>query len=95
MENLSNISGNLGISRLWRYLPEPASSIAGTFSDIFQRITQSAAPIQGTGTDGQLASLMAEQLAQQEKMQAISLFSNVAKAEHECQMAPIRNIRVG
>jgi len=88
--------GNLfNFGRLIRYLPEPGSGTAGAFGQILSSITKATAPVEGGGVDNQLANLMSEQLAQQERLQMVSLYSNVAKSEHETQMAPIRNIRVG
>ena len=48
-----------------------------------------------TGIDPTYAALIEKQLAMQEQMQLVSLYSNIIKSEHETQMAAVRNIRIG
>ncbi len=44
---------------------------------------------------GTLTSLLQQQIQVQREMQVISMHSNIAKSQHEAEMAPVRNMRVG
>ena len=95
MGAIDSISSFLGLGRLGRYLPEPVGNIAGGFKAILDQLGGATAPLEGGSKEEVLSNLMAAQIAEQQKMQVISLYSNVSKSEHEANMAPIRNIRVG
>jgi len=44
---------------------------------------------------GELTDLLTTQFQLQQQMQVVSMISNIQHAEHEMQMAPIRNMRIG
>lgn len=86
-------------SRLLRYPPEPRSSfgswaqVAGsTVGSIANTAANSGVGL-GLGTD--LTSLLNQQIQIQREMQVVSMQSNISRSQHEMEMAPIRNMRIG
>jgi hypothetical protein len=48
------------------------------------------------GSGGEdLTQLLNMQIQIQREMQVVSMISNIAKSQHEMEMAPVRNMRVG
>lgn len=42
-----------------------------------------------------ITNLLNQQIQIQQLMQTVSMASNIARSQHETEMAPIRNMRVG
>lgn len=93
-----------------RYLPEPSPAGSEIFSDFLnvargtlQRVLESASSSAFGGAvggvpltaGGELAELIALQIATQQEMQVTTLVSNIERSKHESKMSAIRNIRVG
>ena len=82
-----------------RYSPEPRSMLGQWASAATSAVTQVASTALGGGvlpdptTD--LAALLQQQIQIQLEMQMWTARSNIARSEHEIQMAPVRNMRVG
>ena len=81
------------------FAAEPKSSLGRNFKSLVSSLgisgglgTQLTSAL--SGLDPQSATLIAEQVRQEQQMQTVSLISNVDHAKHEMAMAPIRNIRV-
>ena len=93
----SDSSGALGIatgtSKLLRALPSPQSSALEFGSNLVSSGLNVAAGLVSGGDLG-LGDLLTTQIQVQREMQIISMASNVAKSEHEMNMAPIRNLRL-
>jgi hypothetical protein len=83
-----------GASTLTRMLPEPRSSLA-SFGESMLATGMGALGSVMTGGGMDLTSLLNTQIQIQREMQVISMASNIAKSQHETEMAPIRNMRVG
>ncbi len=88
-------------SGLVRQPPEPRNS-AGQWGQVLASTLSSATgTVLGATTGGALgsASQFADLLDQQTQiqliMQTVTMQSNISKSEHEIEMAPIRNMRVG
>jgi hypothetical protein len=98
---LSN--GGLGVgvasSNVWRAVPEPRSSLASWGRSLLQAgMTTAETLVGGAGNVldvGSLTTLLQQQIQVQREMQVISMQSNIAKSQHEAEMAPVRNMRVG
>lgn len=75
-----------------RFIPEPKSGL-----DTFQSVARAVSTIAGglVGIDPEYRSLIEKQLQLQEQMQRVSMESNLARTEHETEMTPIRNLRLG
>ncbi|MDD2943944.1 MAG: hypothetical protein PHC51_13385 [bacterium] len=79
------------------YLPEPSLSPTGMFNglvDLVSQLGKVSVPGAGVVQDMGFASLLEQQRIQQERMQKISMISNIEKSEHEAKMAAIHNMRV-
>jgi hypothetical protein len=82
-----------------RYPPEPRSStgnwaqVAGSTLGSVAGTAASAGLGLGLGTD--LTGLLNQQIQIQQEMQVISMQSNISRSQHEMEMAPIRNMRIG
>lgn len=79
------------------YNPEPRNTVGSVFGSLLG-VAKSAlggAVPTSVGIEPEYASLLSEQLHQQEQMQLVSLYSNIEKSKHETQMAAIRNVRAG
>lgn len=90
---------SVGNSPMLRYAPEPRSSfgnwaqVAGSTLGSVAGTAASTGLGFGIGTD--LPALLNQQLQIQQEMQVVSMKSNVMRSQHEMEMAPIRNMRVG
>jgi len=97
MSDVSAITPASSYDDLTHLAPEPQNGL----SDVFGSVLKTATSVLGgavsstVGIDPQYASLLSEQMKQQEQMQLVSLYSNVEKSKHETQMSAIRNVRVG
>lgn len=86
-----------------RYPPEPRSSLTSglgqwaTTATSAVRQVAAAAVSSGFFPDptGDLGALLQQQIQIQLEMQVWTARSNIARSEHEIQMAPVRNMRVG
>jgi hypothetical protein len=95
--------GSYGVSvagsRLLRYPPEPRSSwgswaqVAGSTVGSVANTAANTGLGLGLGTD--LTGLLNQQIQIQREMQVISMQSNISRSQHEMEMAPIRNMRIG
>lgn len=89
----------VGGSPMYRYAPEPRSSfgswaqVAGSTVGSVAGAAAGAGLGLGLGTD--LTSLLNQQIQIQQEMQVISMQSNISRSQHEMEMAPIRNMRIG
>lgn len=99
---VSSSNGNLGVSvnasTLFRAAPEPRNSLssavkslAATGSDFMGGVLPGLDPFAGAGLD----TLLNQQIQIQLVMQKVSMASNIARSQHEMEMAPIRNMRLG
>ena len=98
---MSDEIGKLGtgfdLGPMPRFEPEPASSIS--FTKVINGLVNVARGAAGTATDplgfkGTLDDLVGQQIEVQKLMLETSLKSNLEKARHDMEMAPVRNIRV-
>jgi hypothetical protein len=85
---------SMGASSLTRMLPEPRSSLASFGQSVLSTGMGAIGSVM-TGGSMDLTSLLNTQIQIQQQMQVISMASNIAKSQHETEMAPIRNMRVG
>jgi hypothetical protein len=99
---VSSSNGNLGVSvnasTLFRAAPEPRNSLgsavkslAATGAGVVGDILPGVNPFLGTGLEDMLNQQMQIQLL----MQDVSMRSNILRSQHEMEMAPIRNMRLG
>ncbi len=99
---ISSSNGNLGMSvnasSLFRTAPEPRNSLgsavkslAASGADLVGGVVPGLDPFLGTGLD----SLINQQIQIQLLMQQVSMVSNIARSQHEMEMAPVRNMRLG
>ena len=90
---------SVGSSQLVRSAPEPRSSFgswASTAGSVVSSVGNSVANIAVPSMDiGNLTNLLNQQMQFQQVMQKVSMASNVMRSQHEAEMAPIRNMRVG
>lgn len=91
---LAGLGLNLGGSLLARALPEPRSSLAQWGRAAVNTGMNAVGTLVGTGSS-ELTDLLNLQIQIQREMQVISMASNIAKSQHEMEMAPVRNMRVG
>ena len=78
------------------YVPEPAVTGTGMFSDVMDAVgTVAEAGLSDIplGMAGAYGPLLALQLKMQQELEATTLLSNIEKTKHEAKMASIRNIR--
>ncbi len=89
----------VGGSQMLRYAPEPKSSLGGWVRAAANTVSSvaSAAFTGGYLPDptSDLTALLQQQIEIQLQMQLWTARSNIARSEHEIQMAPVRNMRVG
>lgn len=94
--------GMLGIQStsggLLRQLPEPRNStgtwgaaLTSTVGNVANAAIGATASLGG----GEFGQLLALQMQVQKEMAEVSMLSNISKSQHETEMAPIRNLRVG
>ena len=90
---------SVGESPLLRFAPEPRSTLGSWFSAAGAAVGATASTLAGVGSsviDGSsITNLLNQQIQIQQIMQTVSMMSNVARSQHETEMAPIRNMRVG
>ena len=95
----TSIPGTLAAASLGRFIPEPRTSPAVSFSSALSRAGSLLGAGLGaglgaaTGIDSQFQGLIDQQIALQIQMQLVSLHSNIEKSRHETAMAAIRNVR--
>jgi hypothetical protein len=89
---------SVGDSPLLRSAPEPRNSLGSWVTTAGSAVASTAA-LTGIGSsvmDGaSITNLLNQQIQIQQIMQTVSMASNVARSQHETEMAPIRNMRVG
>jgi len=91
---LTGLGLNVGGSVLARALPEPRSSLAQWGEAVVDTGMDAVGSMLGSNS-AELTQLLNMQIQIQREMQIISMASNVSKSQHETEMAPIRNMRVG
>jgi hypothetical protein len=83
-------------SALLRYPPEPRNSAGEWIKGITGAVSSAAGSIAtGVGGDLGLQALIQEQIRVQQQMQVYSAQSNILRSQHETEMTPIRNMRLG
>ena len=102
MGSIGTVSGSNGAwissGTLGRFIPEPKSNLRGVFGNVLKGVVSAASSVvgvSGAGIDSQYTSLLEQQMYMQEQMMKVSLVSNTLKAQHETEMAAVRNIRAG
>jgi hypothetical protein len=91
---LTGLGLSIDGSVLARALPEPRSSLAQWGRTVVNTGMDAIGTLVGSGGDD-LTRLLGMQIEIQRQMQVVSMISNVAKSQHEMEMAPVRNMRVG
>jgi len=91
---LTGMGLNVGGALLARALPEPRSSLAQWGRAAVNTGMDAIGTLIGSGS-GDLTQLLNLQIQIQREMQQVSMISNIAKSQHEMEMAPVRNMRVG
>ncbi len=90
---------SVGDSPLIRSAPEPRHSLGSWVTTAGSAVASTASALTGVGAsviDGaSITNLLNQQIQVQQIMQTVSMASNVARSQHETEMAPIRNMRVG
>lgn len=90
---------SVGDSPLLRSAPEPRNSLGSWVTTAGSAVASTASALTGIGSsvmDGaSITNLLNQQIQIQQIMQTVSMASNVARSQHETEMAPIRNMRVG
>ena len=91
---------SVGQSPLMRSAPEPRNSLGSWVATAGSAVATTASSLTGIGSTligggGDITSLLNQQIQIQQVMQTVSMASNVARSQHETEMAPIRNMRVG
>lgn len=85
-----------GDMKLERYAPEPSNTLGEAVRGILRGASSVLGGGAGTGIgDANPWDLINQQIEIQREMMMVTLWSNVKKSEHETEMAPVRNIRVG
>lgn len=80
-----------------RYLPEPATTKTGAFSDFMDVAgAVGSAAMAGVGglMGGSAGGLIGAQLEAQREMMMITMISNIERSKHETKMSAVRNMRV-
>lgn len=94
-----SVGVSVGSSPLLRSAPEPRSSLgtwAGTAGSVLASVGGALPTIGSSVLDGgSITNLLNQQIQVQQVMQTVSMASNIARSQHETEMAPIRNMRVG
>lgn len=82
-----------------RYSPEPRSTLGQWANTATSAVRQVASAALGSGffpdPTKELNDMLQQQIKIQYDMQLWTARSNIARSEHEIQMAPVRNMRVG
>jgi len=91
---LAGLGIGIGASALARALPEPRSSLAQWGQATVGAGMDAIGGLLGSGSSD-LGNLLNMQIQIQREMQVVSMLSNVYKSQHEMEMAPVRNMRVG
>jgi hypothetical protein len=91
---LTGLGLTLGGSLLTRALPEPRPSMVTLGADMLNSGMDAVGGVMAGGAS-ELTELLNVQLQIQREMQVVSMTSNVLKSQHEMEMAPVRNMRVG
>jgi hypothetical protein len=82
-----------------RFPPEPRSSLGSwatsAVSAVGGAVSSLAGVATGFGDTSEITNLLNQQIYIQQIMQTVSMASNIARSQHETEMAPIRNMRVG
>jgi hypothetical protein len=90
---------SVGNSPLLRLAAEPQSSDTDWLGSAASAVSSVASAALGAGTGftdtAGITNLLNQQIRIQQVMQTVSMASNVARSQHETEMAPIRNMRVG
>jgi len=90
---------SVGGSTLMRSAPEPRNSLGSWVTTAGSAVASTTSALTGIGAsvmDGaSITNLLNQQIQIQQIMQTTSMLSNVARSQHETEMAPIRNMRVG
>lgn len=101
MSSTSEVTGRTGAiidtGGLGRFIPEPKSRLAPSFSGILNgvRSLMGSAASSALGINPDYQDLLNKQIEVQTQMQLVTLESNLEKSRHETQMAAVRNVRVG
>lgn len=91
---LTGLGLSIGGSMLARALPEPRNSLAQWGKAAVDTGMEAVDTLVGVG-GSELTDLLSMQIQIQREMQVVSMISNIAKSQHEMEMAPTRNMRVG
>jgi hypothetical protein len=90
---------SVGDSPLMRSAPEPRNSLGSWVTTAGNAVASTTSALTGIGAsmmDGaSITNLLNQQIQIQQIMQTTSMLSNVYRSQHETEMAPIRNMRVG
>jgi hypothetical protein len=99
---VSSSNGNLGVSvnasSLFRTAPEPRNSVGSAVKSLAAtgaNLMGDVLPGLDTFATGGLDVLLNQQMQMQLLMQQVSMSSNIMRSQHEMEMAPIRNMRLG
>jgi hypothetical protein len=83
-------------SSLLRYPPEPRNTAGSWLKSVTGAVSDAAGSLVGAaGGDLGLQALIQEQIRVQLQMQVYSAQSNILRSQHETEMTPIRNMRLG
>lgn len=89
----------VGGSSLLRFPPEPRNSLSSwagsALSTVGGAVSSLSGAVTGFGDVSDITNLLNQQIYVQQIMQTVSMASNIARSQHETEMAPIRNMRVG
>lgn len=94
---IGKLQGDYDLGPLPRFQPEPATSVG--FEAVANALLNAGKSALGNSIDplgfrGSLNGLIDQQIEVQKLMLETSLRSNLEKARHDMEMAPVRNIRV-
>lgn len=101
IHTLSDQSSGISVkgSELLRAAPEPSSSLGTWVSSAGTALASAGVSIADIAVPGinvgSVTDLLNKQIQYQQFMQTVSMASNVARSQHETEMAPIRNMRLG
>ena len=96
-DGIGKLSNDYDLGPTPRFQPEPASSFSfDTVANALVRVGKSVVgnSVDPLGFKGTLDGLIEQQIEVQKLMLETSLRSNLEKARHDMEMAPVRNIRV-
>lgn len=90
---------SVGSSPLTRSAPEPRSSLGSWVSTAGSAVASVGSSVADIAVPGMnlvsIEALLNQQMMVQQVMQQVSMQSNLLRSQHEAEMAPIRNMRVG